>query len=342
MENDELVMNAERRKKMRNWFNGALLPSLADTGVVRMVGTILHSDSLLESLMPNPSDKYTVSVGGLKEYTTKKGMWKTVKYRAHTADFQQLLWPEKKKAADFRVLYEEAVKNGMTDSYSREYLNYPIDEAVSFFKRGDFLSTTPDDKQKKLHYYITADLAISEEESADFSVFIVAGVDEDKRIHVKSVIRERLDGKEIVDTLIQLQQMYDPLAVGIEDMQVSKAIGPFLNEEMIKQNTFITLVQLKHGGKDKVTRARSIQARMRAHGVKFDTEEDWFPSFENECLTFPRGKHDDQVDAFAYLGMMLQMLVEAPTLQEQVDEDYEREMETSNFNNQGRSAITGY
>lgn len=342
MENDELVMNAERRKKMRNWFNGALLPSLADTGVIRLVGTILHSDSLLESIMPNPSDKYTVSEGGLKEYTTKRGMWKAVKYRAHTPDFATLLWPAKKKAHDFKVLYEEAVKNGMTDSYSREYLNYPIDEAVSFFKRGDFLSTTPDDKQKKLHYYITADLAISEEQTADFSVFIIAGVDEDKRIHIKSVIRERLDGKEIVDTLIELQRLYDPMAIGIEDMQVSKAIGPFLNEEMIKQNVFISLVQLKHGGKDKVTRARSIQARMRAHGVKFDTEEDWFPSFENECLTFPRGKHDDQVDAFAYLGMMLQMLVEAPTAQEQLDEDYELDMERSDFNNQGRSAVTGY
>ena len=344
MENDELVMNAERRKKMRNWFKGALLPSLSDAGVLRMVGTILHSDSLLESIMPNPSDKTTISVGGLKEYSPKliNGMWRSVKYRAHTPDFKTLLWPEKKKSADFVMLYEDAVKTGMTDSYSREYLNYPIDEAVSFFKRGDFLPITLEDKQKKLHYYITADLAISEEQSADYSVFIVAGVDEDKRIHIKSVIRERLDGKEIVDTLIALQRMYDPMAVGIEDMQVSKAIGPFLNEEMIKQNTFISLVQLKHGGKDKVTRARSIQARMRAHGVKFDKEEDWFPPFENECLTFPRGKHDDQVDAFAYLGMMLQMLVEAPTLQEQEDEDYEKELEQSDWNKQGRSAITGY
>jgi hypothetical protein len=81
---------------------------------------------------------------------------------------------------------------------------------------------------------------------------------------------------------------------------------------------------------------------MRAHGVKFDVEEDWFPPFENECLTFPRGKHDDQVDAFAYLGLMLDLLVEAPTPKEEEDEAYERDMEESGFNNQGRSAVTGY
>ena len=341
MENDELVMNKDRRDKMRRWFNGALLPSLADSGIVRMVGTILHSDSLLESLMPNPSDKQTVTTG-LKEYSTRRGMWRAVKYRAHSTDFNTLLWPEKKTSEQFRTLYEEAVKTGMTDTYSREYLNYPIDEAVSFFKRGDFLETTPEDRKQKLNYYITADLAISQEERADYSVFVVGGVDEEKRIHIKNIIRERMDGKEIVDTFISLQRTYDPLAFGVEEMQVSKAIGPFLREEMVKQNTYISLVPLKTGGKDKVSRARSIQARMRAHGVKFDTTEDWFPNFENECLTFPRGKHDDQVDAFAYLGLMLDMLVEAPTTQEEDEDAYELEMERSDMNNQGRSAVTGY
>lgn len=341
LENDESVMNADRRKKMYNWFIGALLPSLADRGIVRVVGTILHSDSLLEKFMPNPSDKQTVSTP-LKEYSLRKQMWKAVKYRAHDRDFKELLWPTKKTPEQFKQLYQQAVKDGTTDTYSREYLNYPIDEAVSFFKRGDFLKTTLEDKDKTLNYYITADLAISEAERADFSVFVIAGVDEDKYIHVKLVIRERLDGRDIVDTLLMLQKMYNPVAVGIEDMQVSKSIGPFLREEMIKNNTYINLLLLKHGGKDKVTRARSIQARMRAHGVKFDVEEDWFPAFEDECLTFPRGKNDDQVDAFAYLGLMLDLLIEAPSKEEIEDEDYEDEYERSGLNNQGRSTVTGY
>jgi predicted phage terminase large subunit-like protein len=341
MENDELVMNKERREKMRNWFKGALLPSLSDRGVLRMVGTILHSDSLLESLMPNPSDKFTYRTD-LKEWSGRKMMWKTVKYRAHNKQFTELLWPEKKTAEQFQTLYEEAVRDGTTDSYSREYLNYPIDEAVSFFKRADFLPVTELDLQKNLNYYIAVDLAISDREVADFSVFVIAGIDEQKIIHVKNIIRERLDGREIVDTLIQLQKMYNPMAIGIEEMQVSKAIGPFLREEMIRTNTFISLHMLKHGGKDKLTRARSIQARMRAHGCKFYKDEDWFPSFEDECLTFPRGKHDDQVDAFAYLGLMLDFLIEAPTAREDADEEYELELEASGMNNQGRSKTTGY
>jgi predicted phage terminase large subunit-like protein len=306
-----------------------------------MVGTILHADSLLERLMPNPSDKTTV-VEELKQYSTRKEMWKAVKYRAHNSDFSKLLWPSKKTASDFKMLYEEAVKDGTTDIYSQEYLNEPIDESVSFFKKSDFLSITQDDRASKLNYYVTADLAISESEKADFSVFVVAGVDEDKRIHVKNIIRERMDGKEIVDTFLALQKLYDPVAMGVEDMQISKAIGPFLREEMIKNNTYISLLPLKHGGKDKQTRARSIQARLRAHGLKFDKEGDWYPIFENECLAFPRGKHDDQVDAFAYLGLMLDSLIEAPTKEEVDDELYAEELESSDLNNQGRSELTGY
>ena len=306
-----------------------------------MVGTILHADSLLERFMPNPSDKMTVKED-LKQYSLRKTMWKAVKYRAHTSDFSKLLWPSKKSATEFKLLYEEAARNGMSDVYSQEYLNEPIDESVSFFKRADFMTLTNEDRQNKLNYYITADLAISESEKADYSVFVVAGVDENKILHVKNIIRERMDGKEIVDTFLALQKLYDPVAMGVEDMQISKAIGPFLREEMIKNNTYISLLPLKHGGKDKPTRARSIQARLRAHGVKFDKEGDWYPLFENEMLSFPRGKHDDQVDAFAYLGLLLDKLIEAPTREEEEDEFYADELEMSGHTNQGRNSYTGY
>ena len=340
-ENDELVLNKERRDKMRRWFKGALLPCKSDSGIVRMVGTILHADSLLERLMPNPSDKETV-IEELRQWSKRRGMWKTMKYRAHNKDFTKLLWPSKKTKKQFQELYEEAIKDGTTDVYSQEYLNEPIDEAVSFFKKQDFLRITEDDRKVALRYYITADLAISESEKADFSVFMIAGVDENKVIHIKNVIRERLDGREIVDTLLSLQRLYDPQAIGIEDMQVSKSIGPFLREEMIKTNTFLSLVPLKHGGKDKTTRARSIQARMRAHGVKFDRDADWFAVFENELLQFPRAKNDDQVDAFAYLGLMLDNLIEAATKEEMDEDAYNDEYAESGLSDSGRSRICGY
>jgi phage terminase large subunit-like protein len=123
-------------------------------------------------------------------------------------------------------------------------------------------------------------------------------------------------------------------------MQVSKSVLPFLREEMVRTGVFINLVKLKAGGKDKVTRARSIQARMRARSVKFDKDTDWYDTFEEELVRFPRDKHDDQVDAVAYLGLMLDSLVEAYTAEELDEEEYE-ELKGSGLSD-GRSLITGY
>jgi|SRR5579859_1841306 len=341
MENDELVMNKERRSKFKKWFKNALLPCRSDTGIVRIVGTILHMDSMLENLMPRPYDKKTITEP-LRQYSTRRGMWTSIKYRAHTDDFKALLWPQKKSVEEFRMLRDEAFRDGTQDGYSQEYLNIPIDESTTYFRRADFLPVRDDDLKKPVRYYITADLAISDKETADFSVFVVGAVDEDKRIQVRNVIRERMDGREIVDTILALQKLYKPEAIGIEEMQVSKAIGPFLREEMIKHNNYISLYPLKHGGKDKITRARSIQARMRAQGCKFDKSGDWYQPFEDELMRFPRDKHDDQVDAFSYLGLMLDVIIEAPTKDELEEDAYQEEYEASGMSDNGRSDTTGY
>jgi predicted phage terminase large subunit-like protein len=346
IENDELVMNKERREKMRRWFKAALLPCISDRGVVRMVGTVLHMDSLLEGYMPKVKHPLT-RYDDLKIWQTGPvNGWIAVKYRAYNQDFSKLLWPQKKTRKMFEDLRNEAIADGTLDLHSQEYLNHPLDESTAYFKRGDFLPMEKGDillhNQRRLNYYITADLAISLEQKADYSVFCIAGMDENRMLHIVDVIRERMDGAEIVDTILNLQRIYKPDMFGLEDMQVSKSILPFLQEEMVKTNTYINLFKLKTLGKDKPTRAKSLQARMRARGVRFNKEAPWYNTFEEELIRFPRDKHDDQVDAASYIGIMLNSLVEASTLKEIEDEDFQEQLEESGYLYGGRSHVTGY
>jgi len=344
LENDEIVMNKERREKFRNWFSKALLPCRSASGIVRYVGTILHTDSMLERLMPKQYDKRTV-VEPLKTWTTKRDTWKAVKYRAHSDDFKHILWPERWPREKLQLERQFNIEQGHPENYSQEYLNIPIDETFSYFRRSDFLASNKEDEEKKLNYYITVDLAISKEDTADYSVFLISGIDENRRIHVVDVIRQRLDGAEIVDCILDLEKNFKPEVIGIEEMQVSKAIGPFLREEMVRQNLYPNIVPLKHGGKDKIARARSIQGRLRTHNVRFNKAGEWYQDFEDEVCTFPRGKHDDQVDAFAYLGMLLDKVLEAPTEQEIEEDEYLDELRTYESDGgsvNGRSNYTGY
>ena len=193
LENDEIVMNRDRRDKFKRWFTGALLPCRSKNGIIRYVGTVLHLDSMLENLMPSESDRQTV-VEDLKVYTPKRTLWKSVKYKAHNSDFSKVLWKEKMDATELRELRQDYIDRGLADIYSQEYLNVPIDDSNTYFRKGDFLPIRDEDKKKKLNYYITADLAISQNQRSDWSVFVIGGVDEDGYLHIKNVIRDRMDG----------------------------------------------------------------------------------------------------------------------------------------------------
>lgn len=329
LENDEIVMNEERRKKFKNWFLDALVPCRSDNGIIRVVGTILHLDSLLENLMPPLHDRvFTINTPLKSISVNKRRSWKAVRYRAHPGigDFSEILWESKwpkQRLLDERQKY---LDQGNPEGYAKEYLNYPIDDSHSYFRKSDFVSSEEGDAEKFKHYYIGVDLALGQSDRSDYSCFVVGGVDAEGLLHIVEVIRERMDTKESAEVFFALQQRFDPEIFIVEGGAIEKSIGPFLYAEMLKPNRIPLTIVTKTPSKDKEYRARSIQARMRAHGCRFNKAADWYPEFERECLEFPRSKHDDQVDSFAYIGLMLRDLIDAPTREEMRRADWEEEV----------------
>lgn len=355
LENDEIVMNKDRRLKFKRWFYGALLPSLSFRGKIMVVGTILHNDSMLESLMPKKSYK-GYRQDALKVWTEDKfgkprlvDGWVSVKYRAHNPDFSQVLWKENYDKEYFIAKRQEYVSQGIPDVYSQEFLNTPIDESLAYFRRADMRDFSDEDREllktaewnKRFNFYIGTDLAVSTDEVSDWSVFVVAGLDEKGYLWIFDIIRERMDAQEIVEMFLKLEKMWRPIAISMERGQIEKSIGPFLRQRMLDTGVFPTIIPIAPSV-DKLTRARSIQARMRAGAVKFDKSGDWFYDFEDEAVLFPRSKHDDQVDALAYVGLIVDKMIQGSTQQELQDEEYEEEYEHSGLADAGRSSYTGY
>lgn len=340
--NEELVANKDRRDKLRRWVYGSLIPCRSEKGIIRFVGTPMNLDDPLESLMPRENAKDTI-VEDLKIWSTKKrGMWRAVKYRAHNSDYSAILWPDRKSKLFFEELRQDFVEQGIPEVYACEYLCNPVDDSIRYFRKGDFLGMTEEDRKKNKQFYITADLAISEKERADYTAIVVGGLDHNGQLHIVNCIRERLSGDEIVATLLSLQRVYNPIAVGIEDTQISKALGPYLNRAMMESGIYMNVLMLKPHRQDKIQRARSIQARMRASMVKFDKQADWWLTFEDECMTFPRAKHDDVVDALSYQGILIDKMTEGLTQKELEEESYLEEYESSGWSDQGRDQLTGY
>lgn len=340
LENDEIVMNEDRRLKFRQWFFNALIPVGSDDCIYRVVGTILHMDSMLERLMPEWGAK-TTETDGIRHWTTKESSWTSIRYQAHNDTYDMLLWPEKfpkKRLLEIRQTY---IDQGFPEGYAQEYLNYPIDEENAFFRKTDFIPIT---EEEHLEYYVGGDLAISEKDTRAYSVFVIAGMNSSGILKIVDVIRARIDSKEIVDELFAIHHRYNPEAFFIEKENIARSIGPFLTEQQHQTGVYLNISEdtLIVPTQDKMKRAQPIRARARAGTVQVDTEAFWYEPFITELLQFPRGVYKDQVDALAMIGLGLAKMSVVPTSQELEDMEYEDERKESAIDYATRESITGY
>jgi predicted phage terminase large subunit-like protein len=347
LENDEIVMNPDRREKFRNWVYNALLPCLSERGKARIVGTILHMGSFLEGRMPKDQSENSIhSDLCVRMRKPDDDGWYGARYCAHgpNGKFDSILWPVKwteKRLRQKRAMY---VNEGNPEGYSQEYLNRPIDGNTSFFRQSDFVEFDLTDLNRDWKHsptYLSCDLAVSTKERRDFSVFGIGSIDDTGKLYIRHVVHERLDSKEIVDMLVHLYMTYKYDTILIGKGTLEKAIGPYLRDEMQKRGFYPSLEAIPEVI-DKRSRATSIRGRMRAQGVKFDSRKDWFHGLRTELLQFDRGIHDDQVDMMALFGMYLTNLIEAPTKEQLVEEDYATELQLSGLADRGRSGTTGY
>jgi len=330
LENDELVMTPERREKFRRWFFNALVPCGSDTCLIRVVGTILHLDSLLNRLMTN-----------------KK--WKTQLYRAcdDVDHFGNILWPEKFSEQRLRDKYEDYVEDGNPEGFSQEYMNTPVDIKNLFFKKDYFLDFDRDNDGcsilPNLEYFAAGDFAISEKQKADYTAIVVIGIAPDSRMYVVDVRRFKGDAKDIIDELIATQKMWKVNMWTFESGQISKSIEPYLITEMTRTGIFLNYVT-HTPTQSKTMRARSIQGKHKSGFIRYDKEKEWWSAFEAELMMVadsgPRGRNDDQFDAFAYAGMTCDQFFEAYSDEELEEEEYEEMYD--NFHDQGRCSVTGY
>lgn len=351
LENDEIVMNPDRREKFRNWIFNALIPCMSERGIMRLVGTILHMDSLLERLMPKDRDENTTYTPLKSSMKRPKNGWMSVRYSAHDEKeplkAKNILWPVKWSRERLHDVREMFIGQGNPEGYYQEYLNRPIDPTNAYFKRDDFEEMTSDEHGlggKQFLNYITMDLALTTKERRDYCAFVVGGMNKDGMLYVRHVLKERMDAMQIIETIFMLFKKYPADQVVMESGAIEKAIGPFLKAEMMRRGIFLPLLTFPSNTGDKMQRARSIQARMRAGGVKFDKRKSWYSNLENEMLRFPKDIHDDQVDAMALLGQTLDKMMEAPTNKEIEEEDW-LESNEKFFDmelNQGKNATTGY
>lgn len=141
---------------------------------------------------------------------------------------------------------------------------------------------------------IAADTAFKKSESADYSVFVVAGMDKTGDIYIVDIVRGKYDFPELKQRMIQLNNAWRGRglrAIYIED----KASGQSLIQEL-KRESGVSVIPYKVVT-DKVARVNAILPLIEGGRVFLPESSVWLDDFADECVSFPNGNHDDQVDA---------------------------------------------
>lgn len=190
--------------------------------------------------------------------------------------------------------------------WQTQYLQNAIFRGGNVIKRDWFkyYSTSLQYRYKRL--IITADTAMKVKEHNDYSVFVVAGITDDNKLHILDIVRGKWEAPELKKIAIQTFERfrYNPetglccSGLYVED----RASGVGLKQEL--QRAGLPVVPLE-ANKDKLTRLQDVLTYIEAGQVLLPNDENYsfVPDLLAETDAFSRDDshiHDDQVDALGY------------------------------------------
>jgi predicted phage terminase large subunit-like protein len=281
--------NETQRKNVWDWYTGTVYNRLEENGAIVLINHRMHEDDLTGMLRAQQA------AGG--------DQWEVVELKPDM-ETGQALWPEKYPIEAL----ERIRRNTTAQDWSALYLQNPTPDEGTYFK-ADWLK--PYDKAPALTtlmVYGGSDYAVTDE-GGDYTVHAVVGLDPEERMYLLDLWRGQKQGDVWIDALCDLVLQWKPMGWAEETGQIKSAIGPFLNAQMHKRRAYVAREQFSTRLGNKAVRAQSIRGRMALHGLYVPTHAPWYPALRSELLSFPSGKHDDQVDALGLIGLLIDQMV---------------------------------
>ena len=298
---DDPVKNREdaesdfNRDNVWDWYTSTAYTRLAPGGGILVILTRWHDDDLAGRLLRGAADggdewevvKYPAIAEADEEYRKMGDALHEERYNLPSLEkIQRAVGPR-----DWSALYQQNPVSDEGDYFTRDMIRYYDPADVDF---------------SRMKFYCAWDLAIGQRDRNDYSVGLVVGVDEYDNLYIVDCVRGKFDGFEIVERILDLYEQWRPAIIGIEKGHIEMALGPFLEKRVRERKLYEAYFKdLKPGRRDKEARARAIQGRMQQGMVRIPKDEVWTGPLVAELLRFPNGVHDDQVDALAWVGLMM-------------------------------------
>lgn len=274
------------RKKTKDWYTSTAYTRLMPGGRVVIIQTRWHEDDLSGWL--------------LAEH--KHEGWECLDLPAIGLD-GKALWPEQYDVPDLEKI---RIAIGARD-WSALYQQKPVPDTGDYFK-AEWLR--PYDKAPPLdtlRVYGGSDYAVTAD-GGDFTVHAVVGLDPEGRMYLLDLWRKQASSDMWIESFCDMVLQWKPMAWAEEQGQIKSGVGPFLDRRQRERQAFVYRQPFPTRG-DKAVRAQSIRGRMALEGLYVPISAPWYADFRSELLSFPAGKHDDQVDAIGLVGQLLDTMM---------------------------------
>jgi len=289
-EDEENTKTVERMEDNLRWILQGLVPAGSRDCKVVNIGTPQKERSIVFTLKQMPD-------------------WKTMSFKAINRDADgndYALWPEMRSLEWLYEKKESLESIGRVSAFYREYQCEVIGDSDQLFRETDlqyyegdlsdgYIIHSSTERKTPVNVFMGVDPASSVRATADYTCIMVIGMDADKNVYVIDYLRKRIKPMDVADSILSWYNKYKPMKVQIETVGYQEMLRDYLTR---LEGVYIPGLAIKNQPrKGKVQRLEGMQpmfARKKVYVKKGHSE------FIDEVLIFPRGKHDDTLDAFFY------------------------------------------
>jgi len=284
------------RESAWEYFQSTLYSRLEGAGGIIVIMQRWHQDDLVGRLIEEEAK--------LKEAGQPHDEWEIINFPAIAEEEEfvdgmnvrhvgESLWPSKFPVDVLKNIAAKDIYN-----WSAQYMQDPILAENQEFKQGMFKYYDEEDlKGKYLRYYTFIDPAISQKKTADNTVVLTVA----KEVNGPNFYRIREDaGKFTPSETIQLIFLHNEeynSDVYLETVAYQMALKYSIIEEQKLRKKYFLVREVKTSS-NKEMRIRGLLPLYQA-GVIYHRRADF--EYEREALAFPRGKHDDRIDAMSFV-----------------------------------------
>ncbi|MFA5543270.1 MAG: terminase family protein [Bacilli bacterium] len=294
---DDLFKNREEaesqvvRDSRWSWYLSTFYTRQRGNTAIIVIGTRWHTDDVIGRLKEKEKKDREE---GIENYDR----WQVLRFPAIAEQDEEFrkkgeaLWPErfsfekleKTKNTlgpyEFSALYQASPITSENQEFKQNWIKYRTIEEVLALNTRKIATIDPGGRELE----------------NDYTGIIRNYIDKQNFWNIRA-IRVHIDSAELINYIFKLhEEGFEK--IGIEETVYLKAIKPFFDMETRKRNMFPNIVPLKHEQRKKEIRIRGLIPRYSTGSIYHVENE--CRELEEEMFMFPKGIHDDTIDALAY------------------------------------------